>query len=546
MPNFQEVAIEEALRFELGNRASFSRYDREIRTPMTFVLNEVERQIGPRFSVYWVDAGPPEVFCLPGFSPSPVVFSTRYLSLTACIRHLFVDHFLKNILVDITEGTTLKLMAEMALRHGDPDYAVLAFVKSVTGKGIWLDDSDQLMALEGTPVHEAYMATWFYGLVHELGHLQPNEAQHFPDGHLFSDAGILNAITVALGNFSSYSDSIKHEALERAKQHRSKSVLGIDQVRSEGLADIFACSVLLQTTCDIMREISQKRFNVVQFIQEMNIFLNIIAVIERCRRVASIATARTADREAQFENTLHPISVTVRALMQRHYLESAVTRYRFDTDDPTPEQVQRVQNLIDGINDSNAETINLVDTGIARAMEFSLFPERRENDWALLEAFRKELPNSDRGLLEAQRFCAFADALEAEGKLLQALKGILDHPSEPVSPDPTGDLAYFVPWIEGANDFHRPFGLDTKHGHLVFVFHAQGELYEAFFKPSAEMLKPGFTLKKAVVSVPCKERLGTELAANMPDDQPFQIIVEGTEAFTQYMKELADDTIWEG
>jgi hypothetical protein len=158
MSNFQEVAIEEALRFELGRLASFEPYSRENRTPMTLVLDEVE--------LYWVDDGPPEVFCLPSFSPSPVIFSTRYLSLTAFIRHLFVDDWLKNVLVDVTERTTLKLMAEMALRHGDKDYSVIAFVKSLIGKGIWLNDEDQVMALEYEPIREAYMATWFYGLVY--------------------------------------------------------------------------------------------------------------------------------------------------------------------------------------------------------------------------------------------------------------------------------------------------------------------------------------------------------------------------------------------
>ena len=205
MTNFEELAIEEALRSELGKTASFSRYGRENRTPMTVVLDEVERQIGPRFCVYWVDTGPPEVFCLPGFSPSPVAFSSRYLSLTAFIRHLFVDRPSKDILVEVAEQAALKLMAEMALRHGDPDYAVLAFVRSVTGKGIFLsdDDHDHLMALEYAPKNEVYMATWFYGLVHELGHLYPGAMQHLPEGLMFSDAWMLDAITCALDKFPS-------------------------------------------------------------------------------------------------------------------------------------------------------------------------------------------------------------------------------------------------------------------------------------------------------------------------------------------------------
>lgn len=66
----------------------------------------------------------------------------------------------------------------------------------------------------------------------------------------------------------------------------------------------------------------------------------------------------------------------VRALIQRQYLDSAATIYLFDTDDPTPEQSQRVQKLINEINEHNAETISAVDSGVARAMEFSLFPPR--------------------------------------------------------------------------------------------------------------------------------------------------------------------------
>ena len=146
--------------------------------------------------------------------------------------------------------------------------------------------------------------------------------------------------------------------------------------------------------------------------------------------------------------------------------------------------------------------------------------------------------------MEAQRFCAMADGLGAKGKLLQALKGVVADPSRALSPDPTRDLAYIVPWVEGPNGFNRPFGLDTKYGHLVLVFHEQGQLYDVFFKSSAKTLKPGFTLKNAAVLVPRKERLGPELAATMPSGQSFQIVVEGTEEFTQYLKELADDTIW--
>jgi hypothetical protein len=147
--------------------------------------------------------------------------------------------------------------------------------------------------------------------------------------------------------------------------------------------------------------------------------------------------------------------------------------------------------------------------------------------------------------VEAKQFCKLAGTLEVNSKLLKALNGLVDSPSHPLRPDPIGDLMYFVPWVEGPNGINRPFGLDTKHGHLVFVFQDQGELYTIFFEESVEELKSGFTLKHSAIPVPRKERLGPELASHMPEGKSFEVVVEGTELFDQYMKELANGTIWD-
>ena len=233
MKDFGEMAAEEALRAELGKGAKFARYSRDRRTPMTFVMDEVERQIGPRFTVYWVEAGPPEVFCLPGLSPSPVAFSTRYLSLSAFVRHLLADGHLENVLIDVSYRSALKVIAELALRHGDPDFSVLALVKSLINKGIWLNDDDQVMSLEYEPIREPYMATWFYGLVHELGHLHPNQAWKFPEGHFLSDEGIIAAIKISLDQFPAYDSSIE-EVMERARYCNIGIRLGLRPAAQRG------------------------------------------------------------------------------------------------------------------------------------------------------------------------------------------------------------------------------------------------------------------------------------------------------------------------
>jgi hypothetical protein len=60
------------------------------------------------------------------------------------------------------------------------------------------------------------------------------------------------------------------------------------------------------------------------------------------------------------------------------------------------------------------------------------------------------------------------------------------------------------------------------------------------------MLKLGFTLERAAVPVPRKERLDPELVSRMPSGKRFRIVVEGTEEFTQLMQELTDHTRYLG
>ncbi len=105
------------------------------------------------------------------------------------------------------------------------------------------------------------------------------------------------------------------------------------------------------------------------------------------------------------------------------------------------------------------------------------------------------------------------------------------------------DIVYFVPWVKGPGQVNRPFGLNTKYDHLVFVFQERGELYDAFFNSSVQALAEGH-LETAAVVVQSREQLVQELAKWMPSDKRFGIVFEGTKEFSQFMGELANDTIW--
>jgi len=549
--NFQQLAIEELLKSELGERAEFWPYQRNNRTPMNFVLDKVQDAIGNIFSVYWVSDGPPEVFTVTGFENSPVVFSTRYLGLSAFLRHLLVDRHLETILTDVARRACLKLIAELSLRHGDPEFAVIACVASLIDKGVWLNDDDQLQQLEYEPINERYMATWFFGLSHELGHLATlswGERIKNEDG-LFSDAWMLEAIKHAISKFP-YPEWVKSDAVNEAKNKQSDSVLEINHLRNEGLADFFATSVMLASTVEIMKLVNtDPPFSSVRFVQETVIFFNIIAIFDRCRSTVSALKALSLGKKtfhgAGIDSLLQPVAVHVRARMQREYLESAITEFLYGRD-AALEEVQLVQKMIDEVYKSFESRIDSTETGMAKAMEYALFPKRRELDiWTLLEGFRENLLHSPLPLarLEAERFSLLAEKLQKKGELLRALKRILDSPDDPLQPD---NHEFIVPWVKGPDDFDAPFSLRTKFGDLVFVFHVgESELCRAFFKESAEMMAPSFTLASAIVCVPWTACLEYELATRMADDKRIRVVLEGTDLFASYMRELCDGTIWE-
>lgn len=426
MDDFEVMADEESIKATMGKKVLFSRLDRTLKTPMNFFLDEVEQQISSTFTVYWVENGPPEVFCLRGEARTLIVFSERYLELVGFARHLMVDsYFSPGIRMEMAERTCLKLIAELALRQGDSEFAVLAFLKSIVGKGIYIPDTNTLLDLELQPKNEAYMATWFYGLAHELGHVAAQPMESVRSG-LFSDEAILSGIRIAFNHFP-YPKAFREEALTKASKQRSESVLGIDNLRSEGLADIFAASILLKSTYDFMNVVKSGPFRIEQFIAEMMIFLNIIVIIQRCRQVAQCTSQSTPSVEFVQEIGLHPVAACMRGLMVHEYLQHSAARFIFNTENVSQSQLKQTNDLVNGINYSLRKAIEAIDTGMGRAMRFALFPETRERQ--LLEQFTHEIscrnaPLSILSISEAQQFCNLADVLKVDGEGLKALRTI--------------------------------------------------------------------------------------------------------------------------
>jgi hypothetical protein len=130
--------IEEVLRSQLGKSARWHVYDREIDSPMSFVLARAEQHLRSKFCVYWVDDAPAEVFCLGGFSEPVAVFSTRYIELWADVRAVMANDTVgADLIPRMAERLFLRLHAELSLSKNDPEFAACAILKSVmAGQGL--------------------------------------------------------------------------------------------------------------------------------------------------------------------------------------------------------------------------------------------------------------------------------------------------------------------------------------------------------------------------------------------------------------------------
>jgi hypothetical protein len=539
----ETLTIEEVLRSQLGSSARWRLYDRTLDSPMNFVLARAERQLHGSSAVYWVDNSAPEMFSLRGFSLPVAVFGSRYVELWADIRATLTNDILRNFIPQITEQLTLRLIAELSLSHNDPEFAASMMLRStMTGDGL-SQQPNTIASLELEPIGTPYMAVWFYGLAHELGHFVPYSADRAAGS--VSEADIVSAIDRTLGTWN-VSDDLRAEGRSKARANPNSDILGVTHLRGEIHADVFATSVLFESTVEILEGTGS--FQILGFISEMVLALNIVAIFDRCRRVAQQAVTATPRREHLLDTLLHPVSVAVRMKWVRWYLEMASARYLFG-DTPSEEEHHQLSSDIDSVIDHLRPAIEGAEQGMAAALTVALDRERRGSFLSVLQQWRSMVNQPGSFAIEGiaiERFCALAASLGKDSPVFTMMLETVQNRSAPLGAPVEGEHAsvYFCPWVDGPNEFSRPFGLNTRYGHMVFVFVSDGELFKRFCEVSAGALAEGYTLKSAVVAATTTRQLVEAITLRVRIGTQLRVVVEGTDEFERHMTELSNDTIW--
>jgi hypothetical protein len=419
----KEALIESLLLGMIGKTAKFRKYGRseEVNSPMNFVLDHIQKEIKDNFDVYWVEGGLPELFSISGIERTPIVYNTRYIELVYLMRRLVGLDELGAFREEVAERTCLRVMGELAVRYSTPEWAIRAFLQSILGEGIRILDIPgvALLDLEAQPINEAYVAIWFFGLAHELGHLKAAKKSDFGEDTFFSSARTLEALSVCLEKFQ-LPPQIKKDEVLHDSDSRPEYVLACPRLALEAYADFFAMHQIFNTTRLIMWKIGGQ-FDILRFAQEATLSLALVGILDRCKRIALAADAVEASQSLRDELLLQPISYAVRQLMVRPLLDLEIAGYLSDTIGSPKEQIETSERLVNEISEHWQERIDQVEKGLAKAMRFVLFPAERGHD--LMQRFATQA-SSGLHSLDTRQFCDLIESFHGQNESVDALRRI--------------------------------------------------------------------------------------------------------------------------
>lgn len=305
--------IERMIRGEVGPHVALRALDRGAHSPMNVVLAEAESQIGRPTAVYWIEEGAPRLFMVNGFDRIPIGFSPRYIEAASAIRTIFSLKTYDGVREQATAAACLSVMADLLIHRGRPELAFEAQLAAWSASQVRAPLWGRLMSLERAPKDEAYMAVWFFGLLHEIGHAQAS--CDYTNHPIYSNA----ALTTLTDHVQQAYKLNGHllEQLERLRQNQ-QSVLSPRSLRDEVLADSFSAVVLYTSTANLMHQLGTQ-INPLRYAHEVLMQLPALTMIRSCQNWADFI-AKGWNPDIVVEMKAGQIALSVRLMMLRQTL----------------------------------------------------------------------------------------------------------------------------------------------------------------------------------------------------------------------------------
>lgn len=524
--------LDQIVADEVGGTGQVERRTGEQLNPISITIREAIRELGYDAAVYWIDGGMPEVFSMPGFDPAAVSFSSRCVEVGSTLKRLLESvGIMGNAVVPVSKQVLLEIMAELALKNGDCATAVFLISQAALASPAVTFAPSSLLGLEMEQYGETYIAVWFYGLLHELGHVR---AERNPDA-----SGVSPEYLRWLAGFAvpdRYA-SVVREARETAGPGATYP-LNEEHLRKEVIADRFAADIMWRAT-EALLDMEERRdsFDPFALTFAMLDMFDVFGVMSTCKLIADHASKLGSDICGEMSVALaHQVRLNdviryAAELLAVHEVPAAGRR--LDADEWL--------SLLGKIYTEKRGRWSGIEAGRDQAMRIALCRWEQEPDCgsALVRRLREKLPLAERVLLS--RLLDLARALSIDHPDLRKLDAVMKSPdAEP------GTDSYRVPLIFTLDNFDLPLGVNSRYGYLIFAFNSNDESYANYLRLARRDLPPGAVIQEASINCNWQYELTTICLGLLPDEMRLKarVVVEGTPLFRRLMGELVGGTIW--
>jgi hypothetical protein len=524
--------LDQIVADEVGGTGQVERRTGEQLNPISITIREAVRELGYDAAVYWIHGGMPEVFSMPGFDPAAVSFSSRCVEVGSTLKRLLENvGSMGNTVVPVSKQVFLEIMAELALKNGDGATAVFLISQAALASPVVTFAPSNLAGLEMEQYGETYIAVWFYGLLHELGHVR---AERNPDRGGVSPEYLRWLADIAVPDRYA---SVVREAREAAEPN-ARYPLNEEHLRKEVIADRFAADIMWRVT-EAVLDLEKRResFDPFALAFEMLDMFDVFGVMSTCKLIADHASKLGSDiRDEMSLGLAHQVRLNdvirhAAELLAVHEVPAAGRR--LDADEWL--------RVLGRIYTERRGRWSEIEAGRDQAMRIALCRWEQEPDCgsALVRRLREKMPLVERVLLS--RLLDLAGALSIDHPDLRKLDTVVKSPDA----EPDTD-SYRVPLVFILDDFHLPLGVDSRYGYLIFAFTSNSESYADYLRLAWRGLPPEAAIQEASIRCNWEYELTTICLGLLPDELRLKarIVVEGTPLFRRLMGELSDGTIW--
>jgi hypothetical protein len=494
---------------------------------MNVVLDVVDEVLAHPYVVFWVDGDVPEMASLPDLEPAVILFSTRYLEMIAHLRAVLTyDAMSDELLEMVGEQVSLRIIAELLLRYGEPGLACHLFAESLTENFIYMVPPT-LRDLEHTSISHRYLAVWFSGLLHELGHVAAPRSAADQVGDEYIDQWTDNVLA------ASYSD---HGAMIRDLRNNRGERDALDRrvLAEEFDADLFSVQILFFAAKRVMkRNGTLEEFRSDSLAAEVFLLFAVAHIMNSCVAVARAAVVdkrEAADPVGNVANAAR-LNVIIDFLAQ----DLAVSE----------EVVEELRGLLADVHREINERVVVFLRGHERAIRQGLYARECKTD--AIGRLAEELGLEGRSVMvqtEIRRFVGLAGSLRVHHPDLDLLAEFEAWPEGAMATLAGRQRVYVVPWVT-AEGYEAPFGLEANDAFVVFVFTTQRTV-EYFVEESRSMLVTGFTLGITALVAPTEHNVSSTVAQALSNEsrRPLQIVFEGSPSFAERIRQLNDGSFW--